>query len=67
MILEGASNNEIAKELGLSVRTIEAHLNHLALKTGLKGLIPFRLTLYKEYFYALGYRDGIEYQGISNE
>jgi DNA-binding NarL/FixJ family response regulator len=37
LLAEGKNNEEIAKELYLSVRTIEKHLSNLYIKMGVSG------------------------------
>lgn len=58
LILDGMGNSRMAEHLVISVKTVEAHVNHIAAKLGLAGPVALRHTLIREYYYAIGRRDG---------
>ena len=37
LVAKGLRNKEIARELGLSVRTVEGHLSHILVKLGVSS------------------------------
>jgi two-component system response regulator NreC len=48
LVAQGLPNREIARRLGLSVKTVEAHKAHIQQKTGVRGL-PALLWLARRY------------------
>lgn len=47
-VVEGLTNQEIASELGISVKTVEAHLAHMHLKAGTRGRVRLAFWWYFE-------------------
>ena len=47
LLIQGLSNRSIAKELNLSVRTVESHISHSLLKTGCLNRVQLVLWLLK--------------------
>lgn len=48
LLLTGASNRDIAKELKISPRTVKAHLYHLRLRYQARNRVKLAIVLYRE-------------------
>jgi DNA-binding NarL/FixJ family response regulator len=71
VLLTGATNLEIAQELGMAQRTVKAHFNHLYLKFGISGgvkrvkLAVIVLRQRDELLGASNYSRSLELQRVS--
>lgn len=57
-VVRGLTNKEIALALGISVKTVEAHLSHVGEKLGFDGRSYMRWWLTAAYYRALGRQEG---------